>query len=144
MTKTKKIIRFTFWINLCWHTILVTGLFGAFLQWPQAYLLLVLALAISTYPSLYLPKKYGVKLTNQYNPFYFIEDEREKDIALRVHSKVFVSYYLIIGTGFVVLANVFSDVVTSEFKIFLATAWCVLALFLPNIQYYILWNRYDR
>lgn len=144
MTKTQKIIRFTFLINLIWHTILVAGLLGTFLQWSQAYLLLLLALIISAYPSLYLPKKYGIKVTNQYDPFYFIEDEREKNIAFKVHSKIFVSYYLIIGFGFGVLANAFSDGVTSEFKIFLATAWCTLALFLPNIQYYFLWNRYDQ
>lgn len=80
MSKTQKIIRFTFWINLIWHTILVAGLLGVFLQWSQAYLLLILALVISAYPSLYLPKKYGVKVTNQYDPFYFIQDEREKKL----------------------------------------------------------------
>ncbi|GAP02523.1 hypothetical protein FPFC_014060 [Fructobacillus pseudoficulneus] len=144
MSKTQKIIRFTFWINLIWHTILVAGLLGVFLQWSQAYLLLILALVISAYPSLYLPKKYGVKVTNQYDPFYFIQDEREKEIAFRIHSKIFVSYYLIIGFGFVVLTNVFSDGITLEFKIFLATVWCAVALFLPNIQYYLLWNHYDQ
>jgi hypothetical protein len=73
-----------------------------------------------------------VKIGSTINLLDFISDERDKDIAYKVHTKLMTTYQLIIWVA-IIFAN---DFLYENHLLFIV--WIALALYIPifNIMYY--------
>ncbi|MDT7015093.1 hypothetical protein [Levilactobacillus namurensis] len=143
MSRAKRILRFTFWTN----NVELLVLMGAF--WvPQSGIEtpLLAALAVGLFGGIgwflwYARQRLNIRT---FRGMYWVSDEREKEIALKVHSAmltsgiVFVEVLLLLVS--VLMArqlSVYAFGRTIEFLIWLGLA-------AGNGQYYWLWCKYDQ
>ncbi|CAH1857294.1 hypothetical protein SAMN05216341_11240 [Leuconostocaceae bacterium R-53105] len=143
MSKTKQIIHTTFWFNNIWQgTLVLTVLFANLNYYNYAIFAALISFLFIFLELLTLKRKYNVKFGNNMyqskNILYFISDERDKEIAYKVHTKLIITYQFIIA-----IAIIFSTYFLRENHL-LFIVWVALALYVPNIQYYVLWNHYDK
>lgn len=96
MTRAQRIIRFTFWMNnfyLAVTGVLIWGFTGMTPLWIVTLFTLSIAVVLG-FSVWYMKKYFGVVHTSG---LYFVDDEREKSIALRVHNTCLMTF--IYATG---------------------------------------------
>jgi len=143
MSRVKRIVRLTFWINnlvLGTWVALYTG-FGATGQAPWSLGVAVACLAGVLYLMWRLKYRVGVNFS-ELKGLDFTSDERERAVAFKVHSSLLVSWGQLLW-GLFLLAAVPSFGGPLPFKTLMVGA-ITLVIFGGNCQYYYLWWKYDR
>lgn len=133
MSKTKKIIHTTFWFNNIWQgAFILAVLFANLKRYDYATFAVLIGFFVAFLESFTLKKVYNVKIGSTINLLDFISDERDKDIAYKVHTKLMTTYQLIIWVA-IIFAN---DFLYENHLLFIV--WIALALYIPilNIMYY--------
>ncbi|MFT9390969.1 hypothetical protein, partial [Leuconostoc pseudomesenteroides] len=97
MSDSKKIVRFTFWMNKMWQIgfVLFSILMINNMRQTAMVTILVSVLA-SLFEMIYVSRKYHVQVFNQKDELYFAKDERDRDIALKVHSALINTFILLV------------------------------------------------
>lgn len=151
MSRSAKIIRFTFWTNnLVWLTFFI-GLVLLIL-WGQMYqnhlmllgaALLVLGSLLGWWQQSYLKKHLGIKSFK--DKYFFIDDEREKEIHLRILSKIsgLVSLCLYVIVIMTVGLSLMPKMTVKILGIVVLTMVMLTGIYV-NYQYYYLWKKYDQ
>lgn len=144
MSRAKRIVRFTFWMNNLIFLSLICLYAGLNHQLPGWIVSpsVIVGIIVLVYMYWYLANKLDVNI-HKMSGFYFVDDERDKEIALKVHSHVLTLllygiFILIPFTYFLTLSNLS----ISAFSTLMILALIGLIL-ISNIQYYYLWSKYD-
>ncbi|WP_143461929.1 hypothetical protein [Levilactobacillus enshiensis] len=142
MTRAQRIVRLSFWSNNL-TTIILGILF--WVNMPSWLNLLVVVLITVNLGGFcwYLSKYLGVK---SFSGLYFVDDERDQAVALRVHNAcmntLFTSICLLMLGVVILMGSDWQLTVSSFGNIIL---FCLLLIiFGSNCQYYYLWRKYDR
>lgn len=142
MIRAQRIVRFSFWNNNL--TVLILGV----LFWVNmpTWLSLTVVLLISVnlgFLCWYLSTRLGV---TSFKGLYFVDDERDREIALRVHSTCLNTFitgicllmlvvFILMGSGWQLTVSRFGNIIL---------CYLLLMMFGSNCQYYYLWRKYDR
>ncbi|KRK95959.1 hypothetical protein FD25_GL002420 [Levilactobacillus acidifarinae DSM 19394] len=121
---------------------LMTITFGGLFQRLSLILGLDLVLVIGIFIMFWmLQRRLDVK---SYKGMYWVSDERERDIALKVHSAIMTgNTYFLYGLLLVIFLLMHFGLSTQRFgQILLVIVW--LYLIAINVQYFWLWNHYDQ
>lgn len=121
--------------------LILAGFMGIRLASIWAPILALLCLGLVFGMTWYLHKRLDVQ---SFKGFYWVDDEREKAIALKVHSTVMASgtYFLYGLLVIIFLLMNFEMPAQLLGRTILSIVW--LALVVSNGQYYWLWSRYDQ
>ncbi|WP_318766053.1 hypothetical protein [Lactiplantibacillus carotarum] len=144
MSVAKRIVRFTFWMNLVTFSLLGLEM-GSFLYHLPRLVSLLLAVGLAgviSFQTWFLKRRYGV---TKIETFYSTGDERDREIAFRVHNNCI--YFLTQGLIFlmVVVFLLLLAGMTSALKLGTWTLGIAFVVLLcSNCQYYYLWQKYDR
>lgn len=149
MSRSSKIVRFTFWMNnISYLLLFMTYWFGLSIVTTRlaiipAILCMTGLAMVVTYEFWYLWTKLGV--TSMKDIFYFVDDEREKYIAMRVSSQLIQtgSIQLIILFVLTGLLTNLPTIGVREFGMIMMVA-IAIAMYWLNIKYYVLWNKYAK
>lgn len=143
MSRAKRILRFTFWVNnlvfLLLAVLIIVSFSHLFYIWaPIISLVLVVTCVAMLW---YMRHQLGVK---SFKGLYWVDDERDRLITLKVHSTVMVSatYFLYGLLGIICLLLNWRLSSQELGQTLLAIIW--LALVASNLQYYWLWIKYDQ
>jgi len=143
MTHSQRILRFNFWMTNLFLVIIGMFFLTTRLHAPVGVTLgLVIFNSVMLYFQLWvITHRFGVK---KIQGLYFVDDEREQAIALRVHNAcmttLIYSIYGLIIVVFLLMADwgltiqTFGDIILTLL---------LLVLFSSNCQYYYLWRKYD-
>lgn len=143
MTRAQRIVRLTFWDNNL-TVVLLGGLFFG-VAMPSWLSLIIVALISANLGGLcwYLSKYLGVKA---FKGLYFVDDERDKVVALRVHNAcmntLLSSIYALMAIVFVLMGSGWHLTVVLFGNIILGLLLVVIVV--SNCQYYYLWHKYDK
>ncbi|CAM2749784.1 DUF2178 domain-containing protein [Levilactobacillus brevis] len=143
MSRAKRILRFTFWVNnlvfLLLAALIIVSFSHLFYIWAPilSVMLVVTCVAMLWYMQHHL----GVK---SFKGLYWVDDERDRLITLKVHSTVMISAtYFLCGLLGIICLLLNWHLSTQELgQTLLAIIW--LALVASNLQYYWLWLKYDQ
>lgn len=143
MSRAKRILRFTFWVNnlvfLLLAALIIVSFSHLFYIWAPilSVMLVVTCVAMLWYMQHHL----GVK---SFKGLYWVDDERDRLITLKVHSTVMISatYFLCGLLGIICLLLNWHLSSQELGQTLLAIIW--LALVASNLQYYWLWLKYDQ
>jgi len=142
MTRAQRIVRFTFWSNSLTFIILGILFWVDMPSWLSLVVILLICGNLVGMPW-YLSKYLGVKT---FKGLYFVDDERDRMVALRVHnacmSTLFNCICLLMLTVFILMSTGWQLTVASFGNVILGLL--LLIVFGSNCQYYYLWHRYDR
>ena len=157
MSRAKRIVKSQFWINNFRYLFIILTL-ASFTEgwglWGVVFALLVVIEGFIT-PQ-YLKKKFHLKDPSEGSTFfstsslYFVSDERDKQIALKVHDNISRMYVVFLESFmlllfFLYLFSALTHPVLSITNVYLIlTIWAGLSLIVPNLRYFVLWNRYDQ
>ncbi|GKS81054.1 hypothetical protein LPAF129_07390 [Ligilactobacillus pabuli] len=131
-------------MNVLWQAgLLLTVVFVVEKWYAWALIIILLSVAIIFFETTFMSKKYHVTPTKASDVLYFAKDERDQQIALKVHSAILATLTNLIMLAFILLIFSLITHFSLTTKIFWSIGWLSLAFFIPNIQYYILWNKYD-
>lgn len=145
MSVTKKIVRFSFWMNVLWQAGLLLTIAFIFEKWyVLALITTLLSVAVIFFETSFMTKRYHATPTKTSDVLYFAKDERDQQIALKVHSTILVTLTELIMLAFILLIFSLITHFSITAKVFWSIGWLSLAFFIPNIQYYVLWNKYDK
>lgn len=143
MSRAKRILRFTFWVNnlvfLLLAALIIVSFSHLFYIWaPILSLMLVVTCVAMLW---YMQHHLGVK---SFKGLYWVDDERDRLITLKVHSTVMFSatYFLCGLLGIICLLLNWHLSSQKLGQTLLAIIW--LALVASNLQYYWLWLKYDQ
>ncbi|MBS0947297.1 hypothetical protein [Levilactobacillus brevis] len=143
MSRAKRILRFTFWVNnlvfLLLAALIIVSFSHLFYIWAP---ILSLVLVVTCVAMLwYMQHHLGVK---SFKGLYWVDDERDRLITLKVHSTVMFSatYFLYGLLGIICLLLNWHLSSQKLGQTLLAIIW--LALVASNLQYYWLWLKYDQ
>ncbi|ARN89178.1 DUF2178 domain-containing protein [Levilactobacillus brevis] len=143
MSRAKRILRFTFWVNnlvfLLLAALIIVSFSHLFYIWAP---ILSLVLVVTCVAMLwYMQHHLGVK---SFKGLYWVDDERDRLITLKVHSTVMISatYFLYGLLGIICLLLNWHLSSQELGQTLLAIIW--LALVASNLQYYWLWLKYDQ
>lgn len=145
MSRAKRIVRVTFWSNtffLIMLAALMAVTFGNLFQERALILGLDLVLVIGIFIMFWvLQRRLDVK---SYKGLYWVSDEREREIALKVHSAIMMgNTYFLYGLLVVIFLLMNFGLSTQRFgQVLLGLVW--LYLLFTNVQYLWLWTRYDQ
>lgn len=146
MSDSKKIVRFTFWMNKIWQIGFV--LFSIFMinnMHQLALVIILVSVAASIFEMVHVSKKYHVQVFNQKDELYFTKDERDRDIALKVHSALISTFSLLVIALWLLLSILWGmDSLSMAMLFYVLNGWVACALIIPDIQYYVLWHKYDQ
>lgn len=141
MTRAQRIVRFTFWSNNLTFIILGILFWVNMPVWLQ--LTVILLISANLVGLMWYFHHLGIK---KIKGLYFVDDERDKSVALRVHntcmSTLLNSIILLILVVFILMGSGWQLTVTSFGNIILGLL--LLIMFGNNYQYYYLWQKYDR
>lgn len=149
MSRSSKIVRFTFWMNNIFYLLLLAlYIFGFYMTVTKftitlSLLFVVGMLILFKWEFWYLRNKLGVSSTK--NVFYFTDDERERYIAMRVSGQLIKTSSLILILLFILTGSL-TNLYVMNVKLFGAVMIIAItiAMYWLNIQYYILWNKYSK
>lgn len=146
MSESKQIVHATFWFNKIWQLGFI--IFGVAMISEQQLIVVfsgILVLAGFGIEMLYINKKCDTKPANIFDTLYFTQDERDREIALKVHNALLMTYGLLISLlfGLLICLWVGRDNLAFSTIFYILFGWVALALIVPDIQYYVLWNKYD-
>lgn len=148
MSRSKKIILFTFWMNNIEIPLFAIFIFGLIFSKNKglmaamlALLLAVLLIVVIQFELWYLRDRLNVYKVRSI--FCFTDDEREKEIAMKVHSEMMISFIngffgsviLMVGAW---LFNLSAISIITCFTVL----WVIYGVGI-NIQYLYLWNKFD-
>ncbi|RRK10444.1 hypothetical protein D1831_07200 [Lactiplantibacillus garii] len=143
MSGARRVVRFTFWSNFGTFLLLALEM-GSFMYHLPLMVSLVTALILAGavfFQVWYLRHHYGVTKVEE---FYLAGDERDRNIAYRVHNSCL--YFLtqaleglLVAVFLLLLAGVTSAVALGTW--ILEIGFTILIL--SNCQYYYLWQKYD-
>ena len=143
MSRAKRILRFTFWVNnlvfLLLAALIIVSFSHLFYIWaPVLSLMLVVTCVVMLW---YMQHHLGVK---SFKGLYWVDDERDRLITLKVHSTVmFSTTYFLYGLLGIICLLLNWHLSSQELgQTLLAIIW--LALVASNLQYYWLWLKYDQ
>lgn len=146
MSRSKKVVNFTFWMNNIWQIGFIFIAIATVNNWHlSAFIALGIIIVALTVELVYLQKKFHVFQSNIFDSLYFIEDERDKIIALKVHNQLMVTYSILSMIFFLLLMWLWGshNGLSLSAIFYYLIAWLALILIIPNVQYFILWNKYD-
>ncbi|WP_188351022.1 hypothetical protein [Leuconostoc pseudomesenteroides] len=146
MSDSKKIVRFTFWMNKIWQIgfVLFSILMINNMRQIAMVTILVSVLA-SFFEMVYVSRKYHVQVFNQKDELYFAKDERDRDIALKVHSALINTFILLVIALWLLLSILWGmNSLSMSLLFYVLNGWVAFAFIIPDIQYYILWHKYDQ
>ena len=140
MSRAKRIVRFSFWLNTI-TLVLLGGFMVVPLSSPWVPVLAGSCLVLLGGSGWYQRHRLGV---HSARGFYWVDDERERAIAYRVHSAVLTSgtafmYGLLVAAFFLTIFRLPAQLLGQT--VFLLV-W--LGLLAANGQYYWLWHKYDQ
>lgn len=143
MSRAKRIVRFTFWLNnliLLLLAALMIGSFGdLFYGWEPIISFVLVVVCFTMF--WYMRNRLGVK---SFRGLYWVDDERERTITLKVHSTVMISStYFLYGLLVIIFLMMNWHLSARDLgQILMTIVW--LALIASNLQYYWLWLKYDK
>lgn len=143
MSRDKRILRFTFWVNNLVFMLLAALIIVSFshLFYIWAPILSVMLVVTCVAMLWYMQHHLGVK---SFKGLYWVDDERDRLITLKVHSTVmFSATYFLYGLLGIICLLLNWHLSSQELgQTLLAIIW--LALVASNLQYYWLWLKYDQ
>lgn len=146
MSDSKKIVRFTFWMNKIWQIGFV--LFSILMinnMHQIAMVTILVSILASLFEMVYVSRKYHVQVFNQKDELYFAKDERDRDIALKVHSALINTFLLLVIALWILLSILWGmNSLTMAVLFYVLNGWIACAFIIPDIQYYVLWHKYDQ
>ncbi|NLR31920.1 hypothetical protein [Levilactobacillus tujiorum] len=141
MTRAQRIVRFTFWNNNLTFVILGILFWVDMPVWLN--LMVVLLISANLAGLMWYLNRLGIK---KISGLYFVDDERDKAVALRVHNAcmntLLQGMFLLILVVFVLKSPDWQLTVTTFGNIILGLL--LLVMVASNCQYYYLWQKYDR
>lgn len=152
MTKAYRIVKFTFYTNSLLF-LLISGILGSLLlptgvlmgyKELLVFIMSILVGAIGFADWFFIEKVMGAKLAKG-GLFYFIDDERDKQIAHKVHTTLF-GYDSQFGSFAILIIPIAVYVLTisgREAMISLIVSWLVSQEII-NYRYWYLWRKLDR
>lgn len=140
MSRSTKIVQFTFWMNV-FSLVMIAALLiiklliqNTFILWTGVMITLIGA----TLFLVILKKKFSIK---NFTGFYWIDDERDKEITLKVHSEIMQSMISFMYFILIIIPILLSILNATYLGLTIfSITW--LTAFLTNIQYYHLWVKY--
>lgn len=146
MSDSKKIVHFTFWMNKIWQIGFVLSSISMINNMHQlATVTILVSVIASIYEMYHVSKKYHVKVVNQKDELYFAKDDRDRDIALKVHSALISTFTLLIISLWLILSILWGmNSLSMTVTFYVLNGWVACAFIIPDIQYYVLWNKYDQ
>lgn len=144
MSRAKRIVRMTFWMNNVALVALGVLVLGRLWALPITGTLVAMLLLVTSYWILAwtLNQRYHVK--QRPSGMWYTDDERERAIALKVHSACLTGMTNGVW-GLIALGSILF-LVRFETQTLLLTLLAVAYLIAAgaNVQYYYLWWRYDQ
>ena len=147
MSDSKRIVRFTFWMNKIWQIGFV--LFSILMinnnMRQIATMIILVSFVAIIFERIYVSKKYHVRMGNQKDELYFAKDERDRDIALKVHSALINTFLLLVIALWILLSILWGmNSLSMAVLFYVLNGWIACAFIIPDIQYYVLWHKYDQ
>ena len=152
MSRAKRIVKSQFWFNNLTYIFLTLLLISLVENWWKTLLVFaILDLIIGFIEPIYFKKKFNQKFSADFLlSLYFVSDERDRQIALKVHDNISRLYVVFLESFmlllfFLYLFSALSHPVLSITNVYLILIiWVGLSLIVPNLRYFVLWNQYDQ